>query len=143
MSSEVRGVLNQVIPVINSIRDTQISLMGTEVIFKVPVGGKPVFTMYGDIDKTVTTENLVTQIVIKWGPFRALINNLDTSAEDNLPLEVYSKLKDRIPKGSTVDLTYINQDNIEVVRTFEVIGVEDILEINEIGRKLTLVPKRS
>ena len=143
MSSEVRGVLDQVIPVINSIRDSQISLVGTTVIFKVPTSGSTTFDMYGDVVTSVATENLPTQAIIKWGDYRTLLSTTDTSAEENLPLEIISKISDRIPKGSTVDLTYINQENVEVTRTFVVVGVEEVLEINEIGRKLTLVPKRS
>lgn len=142
MSSEVRRVIDQIIPIINSIRDTQISLTGTTVLFKVPSTGTFSTDLYGDIVPG-SFNNLSTEVIIKWGDYRTLLSTTDSSAEENLPLEVISKIKDNIPKGSTVDLSYLNQDNREVVRTFVVVGVEEVLEKNEIGRKLTLVPKRS
>lgn len=143
MGSEIRNVIDQLLPIINSIRDTQLSLSGTSVIFRVPTTGVTDFDIYGDVVPSSSFSNLSTQIIIKWGDYRTLINSTDSSAEENLPLEVIAKLKDRIPKGSSVDLSYTSQDNKQVTRTFMVIGVEEVLEKNEIGRKLTLVPKRS
>ena len=141
MSSEIRNLIDQVIPVINDLRDTQVSLLGTTVLFRIPTSNKADFDLYGDV-VTSTTYNLETQVIIKWGDYRSLLTNSDPSAEENLSLEMISKIRDDISKGSKVDLTYVNHKNVEVTRTFVVIGVEDILENREIGRKLTLVPVR-
>lgn len=141
MASEVRTFEDAVIDVHKKLRDIYLTVFGTTVTFQVPPGGETIQDMYGDIDIT-SFVNLKTQVIIKWGNYRALLSSVNSSEEHNVPLELIVKLSDNIPKGSRVTLKYTNASGVEVTRVFEVIGPGVKIEKHEHAKSIMLAPLR-
>lgn len=139
MASNLHRVSEQTLRSLVTLRDEQIRNVGTPVVFYRPAGGTE-YNEFGDVKKPVTLK-LKTQIVIRWGAFRAQFSELGSSNEQNTPIEAVAKMIDDIPKGSEVDLTYEGPDH-QITRTFEVVGVEIQIDDQTISKVLKLVPKR-
>jgi hypothetical protein len=142
MSSEIRQIVDQSLSIQQSLRDQQIGLVGTSVKFDVPTTGTTPFDDFGDI-KTSPMVSLYTEIIIKWGDYRSSLSVGDLSTEQGLPLFAIAKLKDNIPKGSTVYLSYLDIEGNTVNRTFEVNGVDLKIENLHTTKILKLVPIRT
>lgn len=144
MGSEIRNIIDQTLEMQQLLRDQQIELVGTSVEFWIPASGKSALDFYGDIDQT-SFEPMTTQIVILWKGYKQLLSEVNSDEDSSavLPLQAYAKLSVNIPKGSRVNLSYLNPDGLDITKTFVVTGIDFKNEANGNSKTLNLVPLRS
>lgn len=145
MGSEIRRVIERSIVVQNDLRDQQIKLQGTPVVFIIPKDGSE-FDEFGDqyvaMPDDPYTEKLETQIVIDFGDYEAVLAEYLHSKELTLPVKALAKLCDNIPKGSTTYLTFSTKDGHNFTKQFVVNGLEEKLERFNHSKILILGPTR-
>lgn len=139
MAGELKNLLDSALRAQTKLRDEHIEQVGINVTFQVPTGGVT-YDEYGD-PSNVKYDTLATQVIIKWGDYHSLFSEQGISSEDN-PIVVTAKIKDNIPKGSLVNLTYINKDMQRYAKLFIVLGEETIHRDQEVSKVLKLAPKR-